>query len=252
MNLDLIPGTLPPGVCYADEQSRYNDYFSHGLVNAPDLKGILVQDATPAPAFQSGYGWIKTVGGIPNRRGLYIFFNGAWMAGHPLDPGAVGMYEGDITLLWQKDGGSNTPVTVTTGPFWEEITAMQGRSPMHPGTIPGSTGPKTLADAEAYGEAVHLLTFDEMLNHAHGTGASINAPVPDAPNWIARAWTKAATLVYEQDWTESPANFTSTIGSGDRGTTEAIIGDNPSVGHQTVHPVYGIYFIRRTARLWYV
>lgn len=246
-----VPGTLPEGFCPATEQARLDTYATHLAVTIPEGSyQFIIQAAKPGPSFQTGYVWKRLVNGYPERD--YLFVSGVWFSPHPIQPSGNhrALYIGSLPDLINEDGGSAGAVTATTGPMWEEDTTFIGRSPMHPGLIPGTTD--TLAVAANYGTALHLLVFAEMLNHAHGIGNSITAPANDAPSQVARGWSKAGTLVWAQDWTESPANIQFTIGGGDRGTTEPIVGDNASTGHQTVHPVRGIYVIKRTARLGYV
>lgn len=247
MNISPTPGTLAQGVCYASEQERLNDFSAHQTIVIPDsVSTILVQTPKPSAAQQT-YIWWRLVNGYPER--FYKFINGLWVSPHSLPAGAIGLYEGALADLATYDGGDSNPITAVTGPMWAEATEYQGRSLMHPGAIPDTVD--TLAVQANYGVGKHPLVFAEMLNHAHGTGNSVNGPA-DAPTWIKRSWSKVGTVCYAQDWTEGPANVTFSLDAGDRGTTEALVGDNASTAHPTVHPVRGCYVVRRTARTHFV
>lgn len=187
---------------------------------------VLNQEAQPGPTDRDKL-WRKPSTGL-----IYEFTGGAWVTPHPEAPGGESRrwFDGTLVDLQTYDGGAVGVVGDNSGPMWEEDTNFQGRSPMHPGSIPSNTPAKSLALNENYGEGTHTQTTAEVGAHNHTiTGKSI--------------------LTFPGG---APAKGTSA--GNDFSITDVIATDQSAAATpmNIVHSVRGIYCIKRTARVNYV
>lgn len=237
----LIAGTLPSSCYPQSPQVLYNWMFQLGVCQFPNITGIVIGDTAPGVNDQDK-AWAKTSAGA--FLGLiYTFFNGAWVVRHQLLPGGIDRrWVSDITNLGTYDGGDGGVLGDASGPMWVEDTDFQGRSPMHPGAIPGSTPAKTLAALENYGEGTHTLLEAETPKHTHWTVVNLSATgAPTATNTI---------LASRSDGEYSLAGGT---GPANVGLTNSFGGaaDGSTTPHQNTHPVRGLFAIKRSSRIYY-
>lgn len=230
MELPLIPGTLSSNCYPANPQTLYTEMFSRGAVQVDALNGVIISESAPEPEDRDKM-WVKVdSSGIP--LGQFIYGNGQWEWPHEVPPSSPcrWLWVGDLTALATFDGG-NVGSAPYAGPFWEVDNDFAGRSPMAPGLIPSANPAKTLSVGENYGEGAHTQTIEEVGPHTH--------PL-------------------------SPRDELEGTGSGDiEGIT--VSGTGPSVGTliaaqneyttdqqamPVIHPVRGIYIIKRTARIY--
>lgn len=160
--------------------------------------------------------------GTPDK--LYSYSSGSWLALHPMAPGLVLMYEGSEGSIATLDGGESGTVSASTGPFWERVTAMDARFPVGPGTTANGTsiliGDTGGADEVALTEAQlpsHSHTFNVGATGDDGQGTFIDVRL-DAPNTPRQKTTQPT-------------------------------GDDEA--HTNMPPYRGIWFVRRTGRLYY-
>lgn len=153
---------------------------------------------------------------------LFAFSNGEWLAKHPLAPGLVMMYEGAAGTIPTLDGGEAGAVTLFSGPFWEQVTQMDARIPIGPGNLPSGTAIPVGGDG---GSETHQLTIDEMPAHDHSLG-----------NKKVMHQTLGAGVL-----AQTGGDNVSVL------TASAEGGDDP---FNIMPPYRGIYFLRRTARLY--
>ena len=230
--LPLVPGTLPPSFCPADEQTRLNTYaaFLNAVLNGQTFFNY--GSTAPAPENRS-YPWIRTTD-------MRIYeYVGQWRSPVSYSAFDQRLFKGTLTDLITYDGGDNGSPSATSGPMWVEDTDCIGRSPMHPGAIPTSNPPKTLALNELYGEGAHQLLTTEFPKTL-----SLTATLPGnrtnlesgGPQWLAPIGSHGAMLTTPS--TED-ATFVFTNTNGD-------------VAHQTTHPVIGRYLIKWSGRLYYI
>ena len=185
--------------------------------------------------------------------------SGAWIAPHPEEAGgdARRWWTGTLTDLITYDGGSAGAVAASSGPMWEEDTDFQGRSPMGPGVIPssspgGAAPDVSIALGAAYGVGAYALGAGEGTEHYHGTGADAGADAVWMKYGSGEACASFAGTYFDQFYnTLVRTNNTGNV-SAFTITTEVLGETAAGDGHQTVHPVRGIYCIKRTARLNYV
>jgi hypothetical protein len=248
--VQLVPPTLADGYCPGSLQEFTNDIISATTIQSSiSTDNIVISDTAPADTTKI---WFKTVGGLPSdpnqfykwnpSLGLWVRANSAAASGNDLR-----LFEGTIGGggdLETYDGGSAGVVGDASGPMWEEATEYRGRSPMGVGAIPTANPAKSLALAEDFGEGAHLQTTDEVGSHKHEEGIYVRTSVTGY--WV-------------------PANGSTASGTGDLAQDVNLVLDRSlpftanntygASGQQTmpvVHPVRGVYFIRRTARIYYV
>lgn len=234
--LKLLPGSLPAGYCYPSNPQTLNvDMFNIASAVFPDTFGVVnFGDTKPSPE-NSKFPWIRTVAGAPVWPTVWVFYNGVWVARHPDDPGSiVRRWVTDISGLPTYDGGDANPADgFASGAMWLEDTDFQGRSPMHPGAIAGAVPAKTLAASESYGEGSHQLVLTELPSYKFKiSGFLNNVPVTSAG---------------ETRFTFGGPPGATGISPG-VGTVDSTGSDAP---HNTVHPVRGLYCIKRSTRIFY-
>lgn len=220
-SLPIIAEGVPVGLCYTTLSadipviaSYLRALFSGGEINTGS--------STPA-AEDRGKPWYRT-NSDGTDDGWWTFYGGFWIQKHPAFTGTVIMYEGALGDLPTLDGGEAAAVTNITGPFWEEVTEIRARSPIHPGTLPSGT---IIAVGDDIGEEEHVMEITELIEHRHDIPYSGQGGLSGDGAHILNG-----TPVHTGD------HFTSNTGSA---TPE---------GMNVIHPVHGIYFIRRTARLY--
>jgi hypothetical protein len=220
--LPITALSLPGGTCYttpAADLPLFAAYlraiFSGNEINTGSTTPTAENRTKP---------WVRT-NSDGSDDGVWQFFNGFWVQKHPLPAGAVMMYEGTQASIPTFDGGESAPVTNIGGPFWEEVTQMAARSPMHPGTLAGGT---VIGIGTDFGEDKHVQTLGELIQHSH----------------IIKSFTSGATggdgahILNEPDPGTDVDHSTEPTGS------------SPPDGMNVVHPVRGIWFIRRTSRIY--
>ncbi len=223
-NVTISLDTVPSGTCYQSPAIDWPILVS--LLDA-SIQGTLntfnYGTSTPAAADRDKPWFRVNADGTPDN--WYVYSGGYWLTPHPVVVGLVTLYEGALVDLPTFDGGENTAVSLITGPFWEEVTAMAARSPMHPGTLPSGA---LITIGVNSGEETHVQTVAELVAHSHPLTGDHHflEHVPQA----------------ERD------NTINRTGSLDYKEVDDVPSTGGGMGFNVVHPVRGIYFIRRTAR----
>lgn len=236
-NAPVIPGTLPGGAGYCPNPATYQqvliDMAATMQVPLPALAfGIWRGDSQPADRATYPL-WARTNGGTQVYPPLWQYETGPglWLARHPILPlsSFCGLWIGTEAALVTYDGGDNQPVGDTTGPMWAIEHAMDARFPVGPGTLPSGVSIAVTGTTDSgggTGEEKHQLTVAELAAHSH-----IYA--------IANGNT-APTGGASEPW--PPPNVGANIATNPEG------GD---VAHNNMPPYYGVFLIRRTARIYY-
>src|SRR3990167_6645500 len=169
--------------------------------------------------------------------------SGAWIAPHPEEAGgdARRWWTGTLTDLITYDVGSAGAVAASSGPMWEEDTDFQGRSPMGPGAIPTSDPAKVLTIGENYGEGAHTLTLAQL-------PSTVTITAPTNQLFVMSPTGNGITQEAGADW--NPSYSFNPLQPTLESSLDSTLGSYQA--HQTVHPVRGIYCLKRTARLNYV
>lgn len=227
--LPIVASGVPLGLCWT------NPSYDLENVIAPYLRAVFsgsevnTGSSTPSAANRSKP-WLRT-NADGSDDGQWVFFNGYWVQKHPDFVGKivfapVGTAAADIDAL---DGGETAAITSITGPFWEIVTELSARSPIGPGTLPSGT---VINSGDNIGEETHLLTKDEMPTHTHEFATE------DSQHILAQCAASAKL---------NDINRTGSLDYKHADPLQETGGDEP---HNTIHPCYAIYAIRRTARLY--
>lgn len=237
-------GAFPEGTCFGSEQERANNIAANLIGTLPGTFSTFnYGNSTPAAADRDKP-WIRTnVDGSMDK--VYTFYNGAWTALHPMAPGSVIMYEGAEAAIPTFDGGEAGAATATTGQMWEKVSQLDAKLPCGPGSFASG---RTLAVTGTTGVEKHTLTESEIpaLTHKHASPWIASTGASDATDF--RFGNSTETVVGSGRVVDDSANNHS-----DRvlPLTGAATGGGGGQSHENLPPVYGIFFLRRTARLYY-
>lgn len=238
--LPITAGTLPGGSCPAtgDYQGLLNLLAQYLSVIFPTTFSGLVASQT-APVDQTQV-WLQLdATGRPQR--LYVFAAGSWVSLHPLVPGFIMIWPFVVPDFTTFDGGDANAASATSGPMWQLAQdasgnqILQSQVPLGVGTLPQSGN--AVAVGQTGGEELHSLLLGELTPHTHAIafpedGGNTGNPQGDT------AW--FSTIIGG-----NLTNFTSGSAGGN-GATPPVV-----VGHNTLPPYYGVYFLQRTNRLYY-
>lgn len=220
--LPITSLAIPASLCYSTPQADYPILATY-LKAIFSGSEVVFGSSTPAAADRTKP-WFRTnTDGTDD--GMWVFYNGFWIQKHPLFIGAVLMWEGAQANIPTLDGGEAAPVTNITGPFFEEVTEMAARSPLHPGTLPLST--TVVGVGDNVGEDRHTMLAAELVAHQHDIKTQKSGGSPG--NYTLLAVKDSAGEVVLNTELSTPATPTA---------------------FNVVHPVRGIFFLRRTARVY--
>jgi microcystin-dependent protein len=225
--INLTPPNLPIGYCPSNYQQLANDIISGSQATFNSTIGnSFFNFGVSTPALNNQvYPWLDENGE------WWVFNGGYWNRKNPVPPGTYErrIFIGTTNDLLSYDGGDGTSNAPTnyTGAMWEVDTNFQARFPVGAGTFAASgvvtVGGTTTSTAIA-GEDQHTLTVPEIPAHTHNFFPLVTA---DANNGGANGVQYGTT-----------ANVaTSSTGGG--------------AAHNNLPPFYGVYFIKRTARIYY-
>jgi hypothetical protein len=225
--ITLTPPSLPVGYCPLNYQTLANDIISgtQATFNS-SIGNSFFNFGSSTPALNNQvYPWLDEDGN------WWVFNGGYWNRKHPVSitSSERRIFIGTTNDLLSYDGGDGTsnPPTNYTGAMWEVDTNFQARFPVGAGTFAASgvvtVGGTTTSTAVA-GEDKHTLTIPEMPSHTHSFFPLVTA---DANNGGANGVQYGTT-----------ASVATTSTGGD-------------AAHNNLPPFYGVYFIKRTARVYY-
>jgi hypothetical protein len=229
--ITLTPPSLPIGYCPTNYQQLANDVISGTQANFNSSIGNSFFNYGPTtPALNNQvYPWLDENGN------WWIFQSGYWLRQHPIAAGSAErrIYVGTTTDLQTYDGGNTNAPSNWSGPMWEVDTLFEARFPVGAGTFASSgvvSVNGTTTSTAVAGEDKHTLVTSEMPKHSH------------TMTWDSQdtaGGNQLKTLYYGPD-----ANAFNDIvkSSGDAGGDAA---------HNNLPPFYGVYFIKRTARVYY-
>lgn len=255
----LIPPSLRRDYCPLDYQQLANDIVSGTQVTLLINKGSFIYNygqSTPA-AENRIFPWFNTT-----LKRWYHFDNGFWLAPHPTAAGPngfrliwTGEENGNANGLWVIDEGDGTDPssasdapTSTAGSFWAVDHTFDGRTAIGVGALPGSDPAISIALGQSLGAASHLLTAEEggARSHSHKFGAS-NPASDDA--FFAMGGNQTGLSYTGFYVTGGGAHNVSPQTTADLETLQNTVAD--IVSHSILNPAKGVFFIKRTARLYY-
>lgn len=232
--IQLTPPNFPVNYCPSNYQNFANDIISG--TQATFLSSIgnsFFNFGATTPALNNQvYPWLDADGN------WWVFQGGFWARKNPVAPQGEErrIYVGTTASLQSYDGGDGTAYSgnVYTGAMWEVDTNFEARFPVGVGTFATSgvvSVNGTTTSTAVAGEDKHTLSVAEMPTHNHQT-------IDQYYNLTQRG--TADTKAF------SPDNR----GEG----TANILASNTAGGgaaHNNLPPFYGVYFIKRTARVYY-
>lgn len=247
----LTPGTLASNCWPVAPQTLYNEMFAKGAVTI-NIGSVIIQEAEPDPEDRDKL-WIKTTAaGLPVRQ--FIFQNGLWVWPHEVDANSSfrTIWVGTTVALQTADGGSAGTVGDASGPFWEVDTDAAARFLMGAGTTSGSSTVVNVGDTGGSDQVT--VEGVNVGSHYHGIGNLHNSN--DDVGLIRKSWDLGSGADGEKfqfiygdtdDFVTTTAN---TIGNA--GTTEnfQIEGSASPTPIDYLPPYYGVYLIKRTARIY--
>ena len=228
-NLTLITLTapsLPANYCPASYQKLANDIIGGTQATFNSTIGNSFFNFGPTyPAINNQiFPWLDQDGN------WWIYNQSLWLRKNPVAAGGFDrrIFVGTTTDLLSYDGGDGTATaTTTTGPMWMVDTLFDARFPVGAGAFAASGAVAVLGIATStsiVGEDQHTLTVPEIPAHTHNFFPLVTA---DANNGGANG---------VQDGTTANVATSSTGGGA---------------AHNNLPPFYGVYFIKRTSRVYY-
>lgn len=243
--LPVQPGTLPQGFCPANYQDMLNFFARYMSVLFPDtFSGINVSSTKPTDTTKS---WLQLdTLGRPVR--LYYFAQGAWLSQHTLPTGFSMPWFGALPDFTVFDGGDSNTLSSISGPMWQQAVDINGKVVAAQFLIAAGALPsgKILSVGDSGGEENHLLTSAEapITDHSHLIGFGATSDVL-ANTFLNGGVTLTGTIPsYEmQNRQQAPTQqpLTGTVNNP----------PSPAVSHNTLPPYTTVYFLQRTARLFY-
>jgi hypothetical protein len=238
--INLVPPSLPVNYCPTNYQTLANDIISgtQAIFNST-IGNSFFNFGASFPAINNRvYPWLDD-------QGLWwIFTQGFWIRKNTVE--AAGqerrMFVGSTIDLGLYDGGDGAvTVTSVTGPMWEIDTAFEARFPVGVGAFAASGAVAvngTSTATSVVGEDKHVLSDSEIPTHNH------NVRVETANG------TPVLNLMCT-DFAQKPAGNGNDDFSFESGIH--VVADNFGGGlsHNNLPPFYGVYFIKRTARVYY-
>ena len=244
--ITLTPPSLPVSYCPLNYQNLANDIIGGTQAVFNSTIGNSFFNFGPTfPAINNRiYPWLDENGQ------WWIFDQGFWVYKNPVVAGSYErrIFVGTTTDLLSYDGGDGT-VTAgdTSGPMWMVDTLLDARFPVGVGAFAASGSVAVLGTATStsvVGEDQHLLTTAEMPTHTHQVSIkTFGHGGNDGDRVAADGGTSSPTL------TNNVTVFPSSTLDPDVDAIAANTGGNAA--HNNLPPFYGVYFIKRTARVYY-
>lgn len=211
--------------------------------------GVVISESRPTRDLQTTLWYKIDALGRPER--AYLYGNGDWLS--PFETTA--QYERRFVIATEaeiitKDGGSAGTVSDRTGPFWEIDTDMAGFIPIGVGKVGGVDGNTELALSETMGEEKHSLSLAESgpsHHHVFGMMGSIISLWIGGGHPVVGTNSVEAQSVISNTANASYGNMVTSKADAVEGTDAEAV-----TAHNNMPPVRAGYWIKRTARLYYV
>lgn len=247
-NLTLITLTapsLPANYCPASYQKLANDIIGGTQATFNSTIGNSFFNFGPTyPAINNRiYPWLDENGQ------WWIYDQGFWLRKNPVTAAYERrIYVGTTTDLLSYDGGDGTATaTTTTGPMWEVDTEFEARFPVGVGAFVASGAVAVMGKATStaiVGEDQHKLTIPELAAHTHDVAIKVfGHGGEDGDRSAADGGTTSNTV------TNNTTIFPSSTIDPDLDAKAVSVGGD--IAHNNLPPFYGVYFIKRTIRVYY-
>ena len=227
--ITLTPPSLPVSYCPLNYQNLANDIIggTQAVFNSTVGNSFFNFGPTVPSINNRIYPWLDENGQ------WWIFKQGVWVYTNPVVESGYErrIFVGTTTDLLSYDGGDGTAVVGDTfGPMWMVDTLLDARFPVGAGTFVTSGAVAvngTATSTSVVGEDKHTLTVSELAAHTHNVGRYVNDSTSGG----------------------DPKFMDLTLGTGTVGISSSTGGD---AAHNNLPPFYGVYFIKRTTRIYYV
>ena len=234
-NLTLITLTapsLPVNYCPTNYQQLANDIIGGTQATFNSAIGnSFFNFGSTVPALNNQiYPWL-------DENGLWwVFSNGYWTRINPVPASGSErrIYVGNTTDLQTYDGGNTNTPSNWSGPMWEVDTAFDARFPVGVGTFAASgvvSVNGTTTSTAVAGEDKHTLVVGEVPSHTH--------QILDQYINLVQRGSADSGVFSATNRSEGTANLLPTTSSGG------------GAAHNNLPPFYGVYFIKRTTRVYY-
>lgn len=243
--IQLTPPALPAGYCPSSYQQLANDIVYGTTPQFLSSVGntFFNTGASEPSADNRIYPWLDDDGN------WWVYQGGKWARKHPIGPNDLDrrIYVGTTTQLETYDGGSAGAITTYTGPMWEVDSAFAARFPAGVGTFAASGALSVAQGSTATGISGTdqvTLTVAQIPEHDHEIAIQV-------PGYGGEDGARVAA----DGGTDSP-NLTNnrTVFPGANLDNKVQAESLPTGGgtpHINLPPFYGVYFIKRTARVYY-
>jgi len=221
----LQAGSVPTETCFESIQQLYNTFINNTTAYVAGGYSLFnYGDSTPAVDDQDRP-WIRTIGGKPDR--IYSFVDGKWVSKHSIPAGGNvrQMWVGSEVALETYDGGEAGTANEMAGPFWKVDTDMSARFPV-------GVGDFAAAVKDTGGEKDTTLEEKNLPPHVHDLKYT-ESPLKN---------TGGAQNAGEGHFTSGSKIVNGMITAGSSQTSESFT---------NLPPYYGVYFIKRTSRVYY-
>jgi len=244
-SVTLVKGTVPDGTCFGSVSELYDTFVDLTTAYVNGAYSLFNYGDTEPSAADRDKPWIRTDGGYPDR--LYVFYDGYWIAKHPVPAGGNErrIWTGTTAdlLSYEAPGNSSSTATSYTGPFWEVDTALSAKFLVGAGTFAGGT----VVNVNGTGGSDEItLTSGQLPDHQHKGKAYYKASGGTAGSDASGL---TDDLAHENSGHTTSTGYTNSIAAAGVLTTETVGGDNDPITN--LPPYYGVYFIKRTARIYY-
>ena len=232
--ITLTPPSLPVGYCPSNYQQLANDVISGTQANFNSSIGNSFFNFGPTtPALNNQvYPWLD------NNGNWWVFQGGYWSRQNPVAAGSSErrIFVGTSADVLSYDGGDGTVYSGNpyAGSMWAIDTNFEARFPVGAGTFAASgvvSVNGTTTSTAVAGEDKHTLVTAEMPSHTH--------QILDQYINLVQRGTADSGVFSATNRSEGVANLLPTTSSG---------GD---AAHNNLPPFYGVYFIKRTGRVYY-
>lgn len=225
-------GNLSSTYCFTSWDQLLSDFIANSSASLAGNATVWNFGSDTPDASSRDRPWLRlNSDGSPDR--VYVYWNGLWVSKHPVPPGSgedVRIWTGTTGALDTYDGGAAGAVTEVSGPMWQVATAFAARFPVGVGTFAGGT---EIAVGDEGGEDNHVLTVPELPAHQHNTDPPSSQLVVFPP-----------TSGFTGAKADSEGNA-----FGHINVSEFSTGENEP--HNNLPPYKTVYFIKRTARIYY-
>jgi hypothetical protein len=232
--ITLTPPSLPIGYCPTNYQQLANDIVggTQATFNSSIGNSFFNYGPTTPALNNQVYPWLD------NNGNWWIFQGGYWSRQNPVAAGGSErrIFVGTSADVLSYDGGDGTVYSGNpyAGSMWEIDTNFEARFPVGAGTFAASgvvSVNGTTTSTAVAGEDKHTLVTAEMPSHTH--------QILDQYINLTQRGSADTSVFSATNRSEGVANLLPTTSSG---------GDAP---HNNLPPFYGVYFIKRTGRVYY-